>query len=426
MSISLIILLIANYIFYAYWDLKSLPVLCVMSIFTWAGGALIYHLRPRSKDGTVKTLCLLLIACQVFVLCFFKYSGTYSLPVGMSFYILMAISFLADVYRGEFDSLPPLAVVMCYISFFPTVLSGPIMKSKDLIPQFSSRKKPTGERITSALWMIVLGVFLKLVMADRLCVSVDKVYSAPLVYSGLTLFMASIGYTLQLLFDFAGYSYIAVGVAKILGYDVMRNFNLPYLAANPSEFWRRWHISLSSWFKDYLYIPLGGSRRGEVRTCLNIMIVMIVSGLWHGSTVNFFIWGILHGLGQVIHRIWKITKKNAQPSAAVRILSIFINFLFVNFLWIPFRAPDLDTSWTIFRRIITFAPGSSYFYVYTFIFMSVLLAIMIYGGVKNNGNNPLKALPLDRFSGRLVFCIMLFAIGMFAYFGNSAFIYAAF
>ncbi len=426
MSIFLIILLFANYIFYAYLDLKNLPVLLFMSIFTWAGGALIYHLRSRSKEAAAKATCLILIACQIFVLCFFKYSPAYSLPVGMSFYMLMAISFLADVYRGEFDSLPPLAVVMCYLSFFPTILSGPIMKSKDLIPQFSSRRKLTAERVTAALYMIVFGIFLKLVMADRLSVSVDKVYSAPLVYSGLTLFITSVGYTLQLLFDFAGYSYIAIGTAKILGFDIIQNFNLPYLAMNPSEFWRRWHISLSSWFKDYLYFPLGGSRRGNFRTYLNIMTVMIVSGLWHGSTLNFLIWGILHGLGQVIHRLFAITKKNAQPSAAIRILSVSLNFLFINFLWIPFRVKTLHDSWTIFRRIITFAPGSSYFYVYTFIFMALLLVLMIYGAVKTNGNNPLKPLPLNRFPGRLVFCIMLFAIGMFAYFGNSAFIYAAF
>lgn len=421
-----ILLLAASYLFYACFDLRMLAVLIGLSVFTWFGGKMMILSKTAGNVKASKAICLACIAIQTAVLLFFKFSGLLPMPVGLSFYMLQAISFLADNYSEKLQKYPSFIDSLIYIGFFPQIVSGPIVKAKDFIPQLDNRKELTKERLSYGVQLFALGAFMKLVMADRLAVSVDSVYSAPGAYSGLSLFITSVGYSLQLLFDFAGYSCIAVGVAKILGYDVMQNFNLPYLAANPSEFWRRWHISLSSWFKDYLYIPLGGSRKGEMRTCLNIMIVMIVSGLWHGSTVNFFIWGILHGLGQVIHRIWKITKKNAQPSAAVRILSIIINFLFVNFLWIPFRAPDLDTSWTIFRRIITFAPGSSYFYVYTFIFMSVLLAIMIYGGVKNNGNNPLKALPLNRFSGRLVFCIMLFAIGMFAYFGNSAFIYAAF
>ncbi len=423
MSIALILILVANYIFYALLDPKGLPVLIVMSLFTWAGGLLLYRLRSDVKSTAQKAACLSIIAIQVIVLCFFKYSGSYNLPVGMSFYMLMAISFVVDVYRGEFDTLPSLLHVLAYISFFPTVLSGPIMKSKDMIPQFSSRKKLSRDRLTSALWMILLGVFLKLVMADRLAVSVDKVYDAPLVYSGLTLFVASVSYTLQLLFDFAGYSYMAIGVAKILGFDIMQNFNLPYLATNPSEFWRRWHISLSSWLKDYVYIPLGGSRKGRVRTYINIMLVMIISGLWHGSTVNFLIWGLLHGLGQLVHRLFTETKKNA---ASYRILSVILNFLFVNFLWIPFRAATLKDSWTIFSRIVTFAAGSSYYYVYTFVFAAAVLILMVYGAIKCDGNNPLRPLSLETLRGKIVFCVMMISILMFAYFGNSAFIYSQF
>ncbi len=424
MNIALIILLIANYIFYALLDLKSLPVLFVMSLFTWAGGCLLFGQRSASAKRR-RLICLILIGIEIAALFFFKYSPSYSLPVGMSFYMLMAISYIADVYRGEFETMPALPTVMAYISFFPTVLSGPIMKSKDLIPQLLSRKKLTRERFSSALWMIAAGVFLKLVMADRLAVSVDKVYAAPLVYSGLTLFVASVTYTLQLLFDFAGYSYMAIGVARIIGFDVMQNFNLPYLASNPSEFWRRWHISLSSWLKDYVYIPLGGSRRGNARTYINIMLVMIVSGLWHGSTLNFLIWGLLHGLGQLVHRLVIGTKKNTD-SHAIRILSIILDFLFVNFLWIPFRASTLKDSWTIFSRIVTFASGSTYYYVYTFIFAAAVLILMIVGACKNSGNNPLKPLPFNKMYGRVIFCIMIIATAMFAYFGDSAFIYAQF
>ena len=418
------ILLVISYIFYALLDLHSLPVLFVMSLFTYAGSVIIQSCRvnARKRAGAV---CLSFIAVQIAVLCFFKYSSAFSLPVGISFYMLMAVSFLVDTLRGEYETLPSLTEVLLYISFFPTVISGPIMKSKEMIPQFSSRKKLTRMRLCDGVWMVVIGAFLKLVMADRLAVAVDTVYRTPLVYSGLTLFLASVSYTLLLLFDFAGYSYMAWGVSTLLGFDIVKNFNLPYISKNPSEFWRRWHISLSSWLKDYVYIPLGGSRKGTARTYINILLVMIVSGLWHGSTVNFLIWGILHGLGQMVHRLFASAKKDVRSNAA-DIFSMILNFLFVNFLWIPFRAPTLHDSWTIFSRIVTLRPGASYYYVYTFIFGAALLVVQFVGLRRNNGNNPLRPLPLDRMYGRVIFVTVIIATAMFAYFGNGAFIYAQF
>ncbi|MCR5673107.1 MAG: hypothetical protein K6F87_05270 [Lachnospiraceae bacterium] len=423
----LMILLAVSYIFYALLDIRAFPVLIIMSLLTYAGGRIIFSKKqdPSKKNDVAKVITLSFIAVEVAILCFFKYSSLFMLPVGMSFYMLMAISFLVDTYRGEFEKYPSVVEVLVYISFFPTVISGPIMKSKDLIPQFEHPKKISRERVNDALWMVLIGAFLKLVMANRLCVAVDKVYATPLVFSGLTLFLTSVTYTLQLLFDFAGYSYMAIGVSKALGFDIMQNFNLPYLAANPSEFWRRWHISLSSWLKDYVYIPLGGNRRGSFRTYINIFIVMVLSGLWHGSTVNFLIWGILHGLGQIVYRAFTVNKKDTAGKTR-RILSVIINFLFVNFLWIPFRAPDLKTTWTIFTRIVTMKCGASYYYVYTFIFAVMLIIVYIIGARRFNGNDPLKPLPLGKLYAKIIFCVILIMIGMFAYFGNGAFIYAQF
>lgn len=423
MNIGLILLLAAGYIFYALLDPYSLPILIACSLITYAGGRLIYSAAAKEKKKA-KIITLAFIGIQTGILCFFKYTSFYHLPVGMSFYMLMAISYLADVYRGEFETLPSLAETLVYVSFFPTVISGPIMKAKELIPQFSSRKKLTGERLSGGLWLIVIGAFMKLVMADRLCVSVDSVYSAPLVYSGLTLFFTSIAYTLQLFFDFAGYSYMAIGVASIIGFDITKNFNLPYMATNPSEFWRRWHISLSSWLKDYVYIPLGGSRKGKARTYVNILLVMIVSGLWHGSTVNFLIWGVLHGIGQMVWRALRGNKKDAP--GPVRIFSMILNFLFVNFLWIPFRVSTPNDAWLIIKRIFTLSPGSSYYYTYTFIFGAVLLIVQFIGARKNGGNDPIHPLPLDRMYGRVIFLTLVIATAMFAYFGSGAFIYAQF
>jgi alginate O-acetyltransferase complex protein AlgI len=280
---------------------------------------------------------------------------------------------------------------------------------------------------------------MKLVMADRLAVSVDSVYSAPLAYSGLTLFITSVAYSLQLLFDFAGYSDMAIAVAYLLGFDLDKNFNLPYLAASPAEFWRRWHISLSTWLRDYVYIPLGGNRRGRARTYINTFITMTVSGLWHGSTVNFLIWGMLHGLWQIVYRAisemktsghsgsdFKKDRNALSQDRGNRLFPMLLNFLIVNFLWIPFRASTLNDAWTIFSRIITFRPGAGYYYVYTFIFGGILLIVQIIAGRRSGRSTPLKPLPLDKLYGKVIFCCLIIAIAMFAYFGNSAFIYAQF
>ena len=250
--------------------------------------------------------------------------------------------------------------------------------------------------------------------------------SVGFVFSGATLFITSVSYSLQLFFDFAGYSNMAIGVATILGFDISANFNLPYMATNPSEFWNRWHISLSSWLKEYVYIPLGGNRKGIARTYINILLVMIVSGLWHGSTINFLIWGILHGVGQMVHRAVFGKRKDAKSNGAVRILSMILNFLFVNFLWIPFRAKTLSDTWTIIKRIATFAEGASYFYVYTFIFGIMLIIVQFIGAKFNNGNDPIRPLPFDKFYAKVIFCALIIATAMFAYFGSGAFIYSQF
>ena len=425
MNIFLTVLILANYAFYALLDLQALPVLIVMSLITYFSGMFIHGRKEKMPASDTKILCLILVGFEVSVLCFFKYSGIFHLPVGMSFYMLMAISFLVDTERGEFSRLPSLTEVLAYISFFPTVISGPIMKSKDMIPQFSSRKKLSLERLQRCLWMLAGGAFMKLVMADRLAAAVDKVYATPLVFSGATLFLTSVAYTMQLLFDFAGYSYMATAVASLLGFDIIANFNLPYISASPSEFWRRWHISLSSWLRDYVYIPLGGNRKGKIRTYINIFLVMTVSGLWHGSTVNFLIWGMLHGAGQIIYKAVSDRRKDTTPNRH-RIFWTVLTFLFVNFLWIPFRMPTLRDAWTVFSRIVTLRPGAAYYYTYTFIFAAALLAVEIAGIKLNDGNNPLRPLPFDKMYARITFCVLVIATAMFAYFGSGAFIYAKF
>ena len=425
-----VILLIASYVFYACFDIRALALLFLLSVFTWIGAKSISGMTAKKQTGAAKRLLFACITVQILVLAFFKYAGLFPMPVGLSFYMLQAISLLADTYRGEFKEVPALLDSLVYIGFFPQVVSGPIVKAKDFIPQLAVRKKLTLERLSYGVQLFALGAFLKLVMADRLAVCVDKVYDAPLAYSGLTLFLTSVAYSLQLLFDFAGYSDMAIGVAWLLGFDLGKNFNLPYMSVNPSDFWRRWHISLSTWLRDYVYIPLGGSRKGNKRTYINILLTMIVSGLWHGSTINFLIWGAVHGLWQVIHRaLTRLLKDNKTEQGTpllrfTHILSMILSFLMVNFLWIPFRAATLNDAGIIISRILTLKPGIGYYYVYIFIFGAVLLIVQFIAARFNDSDDPIKPLPLDRMYGKIIFCALLIATCMFAYFGSGAWIYS--
>ncbi|MCR5733376.1 MAG: hypothetical protein K6G22_02110 [Lachnospiraceae bacterium] len=443
------LIILAGFLFYASFDVKGLLLLIPLCVFTWGMGKIIAAKadggktkgseKDNVKDNPAKPVLIFGISVQILVLLFFKYAGFIKMPVGLSFYMLQAISYLYDMYRGKIEKDTSFSDALLYVSFFPNIISGPIMKAHEFLPQTDDRIPLTTERLGYGLQLILIGAFEKLVMADRLSVAVNSVYAAPMAYSGLSLLFTAVGYSLQLLFDFAGYSTMAIGIAHILGFRLTENFNLPYIALNPSEFWKRWHISLSSWLKEYVYIPLGGNRKGKVRTYINIFLTMLVSGLWHGNTVNFVIWGGLHGAGQIVHRFFKEMKddsgslktestdcKRRPQNLLPSILSAVINFVFVTILWIPFRLDSLSDAWLVISRIFTMKSGISYYYVYTWIFLVMLIIIEIFAIIRTNGNDPIKPLPLTRFHERLIFMILLIATLMFAYFGNSAFIYAGF
>lgn len=419
-----VLILVGNYVFYSLIDLRFSLVLFFVTVLTWLIAS-----RPETAGRSV--LLWTGIGINLAVLFFFKYIGLFGdiavrygiiMPVGLSFYVFEAISFLIDRYRGKLKERYSLPDVMLYLSFFPTVMSGPIVKARDFLPQIHKERRITGPALEAGLQRFVLGVFEKVVIADRLAVSVNAVYAAPAAYSGMSLLCNSLSYTLQLFFDFAGYSHMAIGIATILGFQIPENFNLPYIAKSPSEFWRRWHISLSSWITEYVYIPLGGKRKGRSRTYINTILAMVISGIWHGSTLNFVIWGFGHGLLLVLQRIFEPKTKGGSVREAA---GIVLTFLFVSFLWIPFRTPDISVTLLVFQRIFTNAAGLTYFYSYTFVFLLLLIIVEVYALVKTGGNQPLKPLSLVTFRGKLVFVTMILLILMFAYFGNSAFIYGA-
>lgn len=357
---------------------------------------------------------------------------------GISFYAMEIISYLVDCYRGE--SAGRLIDVFAYVGFFPTVTSGPIVKWHEISDKVDDYHNFSLSNFSLGLQRFMLGVFEKKVIADRLGVGVDAVYAAPSEYSGMSLLFASIGYSLQLLADFSGYSDMAIGIAIMLGIHVPENFDLPYLALDLSEFWKRWHISLSSWLTEYIYFPLGGNRKGKIRTWLNTIVTMVVSGLWHGLGLNYILWGFGHGVALNVQRELRgkleirrgSKKKSCVYRYMMQAISWFVTLCFVNVMWIPFRIKDPKLAWEVIFRIVTWAPGITYVYTYTIVFTLLLALILGNALIRKETGNIRKRhrlyviFDMSTLKGRYLFVMLIFLIIAFGYFGNTAFIYARF
>lgn len=263
----------------------------------------------------------------------------WALPIGLSFFTLQAIGYLVDVYLHRIEVEKNWWDYMLFISFFPQIASGPISKAKDLLPQIKAQRTfKYGQAVQGLKWML-WGMFMKVVMADRLGVYADTIFNNYEHLSGLSCFIGSLLYTLQIYGDFAGYSFMAVGVGELFGFELINNFQRPYFSQSITEFWHRWHISLSTWLKDYIYIPLGGSRCSKIRNYWNILMTFLVSGLWHGANWTFIVWGGLHGVFQIIEKMLKLQKPSSR--GMIKIVRIMITFLLVNFAWVFFRMPSL-------------------------------------------------------------------------------------
>ena len=280
------------------------------------------------------------------------------LPVGISFYTFQALGYTVDVYRGEIRAERNFFRYALFVSFFPQLVAGPIERSKNLLNQLRNPKSFSYERMCDGLMMMIWGYFLKLVIADRIAIFVDNMYGNVGVYDGRYLLLASVLFAVQIYCDFAGYSTIAIGAAEVMGFQLMDNFNSPYLSQSVAEFWRRWHISLSSWFKDYLYIPLGGNRKGKVRKYINIMIVFLVSGLWHGANWSYVVWGGLNGIYQVVGAIFTPVRNRIKEKLHLKksplplvIIYMIVTFILVDFTWIFFRADNVQHAFAVIDSI---------------------------------------------------------------------------
>ena len=279
------------------------------------------------------------------------------LPVGISFYTFQTISYSIDIYRGKLKPVKNIVDFGFYVSFFPQLVAGPILRAYEFIPQIYQKYSLSKQEFGHAIFLILNGLIKKVIISDFISINfVDRVFDNPLTYSGFQNLMGMYGYALQIYCDFSGYTDIAIGLALLLGFRLPVNFNSPYKAINITDFWRRWHISLSQWLKDYLYITIGGNRKGKIRTYINLAITMLLGGLWHGANLKFIIWGGLHGSALIVHKIYSKLVHGSNPnkkSKLARFISIFITFHFITFTWLFFRAKDIGIVKDMLYNIFT-------------------------------------------------------------------------
>ncbi|MDB5688279.1 MAG: rane-bound O-acyltransferase family protein [Sphingomonas bacterium] len=359
-----ILLLLASWVFYGAWDWRFVALLIGSAVLNWGIARLI---ERSAEPGTRRLLIWIGVAANLGILGFFKYFDFFVeqagvllaaagwardlpllqiiLPVGVSFFTFQGISYVVDVHRGRVRAAGLLDITLL-MSFFPHLVAGPIVRASDLLPQFARVPRPDRGMISMALLLIVWGLFKKAVIASELSVGlVDPVFFDPSAHGRIDLIAAAYGYAVQIYCDFSAYSDMAIGIAALLGYRFPHNFNQPYRAASLQDFWRRWHISLSSWLRDYLYIPLGGSRGGALFACRNLLITMLLGGLWHGAKWTFLIWGGLHGLVLSLERLWRDGKPAHWP-ALPRPIAILLTFHIVTLGWIFFRADTVEQAQT--------------------------------------------------------------------------------
>lgn len=373
-----VFLLLMSYLFYGWWDWRFLSLIWLSTIVDYIVAARVH----QCTDQTIRKRWLgLSLVANLGALGIFKYFDFFStsleamvrplgiqidaitlgviLPVGISFYTFQTLSYTIDVYRGRQKPCRDPVLFGLFVCFFPQLVAGPIERASDLIPQLAGEKSATRRQIAEGFVLVTYGLFLKIVVADGLAPDVDSVFAVPQL-PFMTLLGGVLGFSLQIYGDFCGYSLIARGAARFLGVDLMRNFRTPYFAVSIQDFWRRWHVSLSSWLRDYLYVSLGGNRKGSVRTYTNLMLTMLLGGLWHGAGWNFVIWGGIHGGALACHRLASVrlpTPQSRPGKLAADFLGWSLTFLVVTVAWIFFRAGTLADAIAYCSGLMTLRGG---------------------------------------------------------------------
>ncbi len=438
-----IVLLLSSYVFYGWWDWRFCFLMILLTYIAYISAKMISdgkYVRFFKITGIVFPLIILGVFkyynffvgsfCDLFEI---QRNSTINiiLPVGISFYTFQSMSYTIDVIRKSVKPSKFIEVAL-YIAFFPQLVAGPIVKAQEFIPQLSEDRNISLKNLETGIQIFLIGLFKKIVIADNLSLFVDQVFAKPAAFHSITVIMAIIAYSIQIYFDFSGYSDMAIGSAKCLGYDFNRNFNLPYIAKNVSEFWKRWHISLSTWLQEYLYIPLGGNRKGKVRTYINLLTTMVLGGLWHGASWNFVIWGALHGTALCVHKLFASLTKNSQRRWWKDAVSILITYVFVCICWIPFRSTDTAITFEIFKRIFIWHDGILHIYLWLIVAVVTVLVSTIFAVYKSKKQNQkiisghYMILDLKK-TGSLILVLSFIGIILcFAYTKSNPFIYFQF
>lgn len=387
-------------LFSLYFYYKSSGIFFLLLLLATCVDFTLARLIFQSQQKTTKKIFLIAsLAVNLGVLAYFKYSnfllGSFSslagtafdagdifIPVGISFFTFQSLSYTIDVYRGHLKPVSNLLDYAFYLSFFPQLVAGPIVRAVDFLPQIHKPTIVTNEMMGRGVFLIMSGLLKKAVIADYISINfVDRVFDAPSLYTGLENLFAVYGYALQIYCDFSGYSDMAIGIALLLGFHFNINFDSPYQARNITEFWRRWHISLSTWLKDYLYISLGGNRKGRARTYINLMITMLLGGLWHGPAWRFVIWGGLHGAALAFHKFFMEKFRFSFKSRYAPLFSTLLTFHFVCFCWIFFRATDMANVWAMLTQIVSHFNISVFFQFvsgYTFVLILMVIGFFVH------------------------------------------------
>ena len=438
-------LLVASYVLYINW--KPVYALILLGV---TGITYLTSLQIERKREHSKMIMSIGVIAGLIPLLFFKYFNfineqvyallsivglryelqglNWAVPIGISFFSFQAIGYVWDVYYKKINVERDFLTYALFISFFPSILSGPINKASLVIPQLKNlRPYFDYTKAVEGLRIILWGMFMKVVVADRMGLYVDTVLPNYMNYTGVTCFAASIFYTIQIYGDFAGYSLMAIGVGKTLGFELTENFRRPYFAVSVTDFWRRWHISLSTWLKDYVYIPLGGSRCSKLRNYWNIFVTFLVSGIWHGANWTFIVWGIWHGLFQIVEKM--LGQQKCDYGWFGKSIKIVVTFLLVNFAWIFFRLPTLTDACGVIGRIFDFSLPKTFFSdsMTTMFFMVMGIAILLFKEVIDEFCPAMKARLIRpiwlRWGGYFVILSLILLAGVL---GSDQFIYANF
>jgi alginate O-acetyltransferase complex protein AlgI len=435
-----------SYLFYGWWDYRFLSLILISTLLDYYLGL---ALGERRRPGQRRFLLFLSMAGNLIILGFFKYYDFFAgsmaelmdglglsfhpatlgivLPVGISFYTFQTMSYTIDIYRGEMRPTRNLVAFMAYVSFFPQLVAGPIERARHLLPQFERTLTITRPMVEEGLWLMVWGMFTKVVLADNLAPLADLVYSGT-NYSAIAVVLATVAFGLQIYCDFSAYSNIARGLALLLGFDIMVNFDIPYSATSVREFWHRWHISLSTWLRDYLYISLGGNRLGSFRTTVNLLLTMLLGGLWHGAAWNFVLWGAFHGMGLTVNRWVGERRSGSRPHRKSGLKSSVCwlgTMAFVFYGWLLFRARSMDQIMAMTQALGngTVPPWIRSYLLNLAVFASPLLMMEIW---QRRTRNRLAALALPWWGRGIVQGLLLAFVILYWEKASTPFIYFRF